>query len=1339
MARYLDKLVRATPIESNFIKQLADHFNAEVVAGTVTNIQEAVEWIRYTYLHVRMCRNPLAYGISPVQHESDPTLRTRSRELAVDAAKLLDERKMIRYNPNSGNVAVTNLGRVASHFYIRNESIATFNELLDKNFSPTDADLCHVMCCADEFENIRVRPEELDEVDRLKKECPIKIIAPVEEFSGKANVLLQAYISRARVTSFTLISDTNYIASNASRVARALFEMCLKSGRASAALKFIRLAKSVDHRFWWFQSPLRHFESELKKNVFTQLEDQRRVASEDEPFQLAISLLDMEPNEVGQLCHCFRDGELIQKYVRMLPNVEVKCTVHPITKGTLRFQIELEPTFNWNPRYHGGAEGFWLWVEDNENNRTYHNEYILFSRRNHPESTTLELIIPVFDPLPTQYFIRIVSDNWVGCESLIPVSFRHVLLDGLSSPTFFTSLFDLTPLPIQALSDERYEQLYSKRFEVFNPIQTQLFHILYHTDVPVLLGAPTGSGKTTVAELALLRMKKQNPRSKCVYIAPLKSLARERLKEWTKRLGSPPLNWKVLELSGDTSHDSYALNKSDILICTPEKWDLISRGWRGVSHDFTSSSASNGKQFVRQVGLLIIDEIHLLGEERGAVLEAIVSRTRFISQYVKAEAQCQSEKETTSEMTRIMGLSTALANPYDLADWIGIDVEGHGTNAKKGLYNFHPSVRPVPMVVHIQGYPGRHYCPRMATMNKPCYAAIKDLSPTKPSMIFVASRRQTRLTALDLISHAAGEENPKLFLHCDYDFIEAVAESLNDKVLAHTITFGIGLHHAGLTSRDRETVEKLYLEGQIQILIATATLAWGVNLPAHLVVVKGTEFFDGKLKRYVDYPVTDILQMMGRAGRPQFDKEGVAVVMCEESKKNFLKKFLYEPFPVESCLEGRMCEIINAEISIGTINSLSDAIGYLKWTFYSRRVKMNPSYYGAKSSSEEDLEDFYLDVVKATLSRLKDEGCIVVNETEGTDFLVVPTLLGRACSNFYLLHNTPMQMKKSITSLKKVLAHHASSDKNLQDMPINSFVNKDMAKRVKNIRTFDLDYPIYIYAVAHILYGLSSTHENDELPVRHNEEELNLELSKSLPWGHDLSKLSFWMEKKKQPGNLLDIMLDPHTKCFLLLQAFIFKGKLPISDYINDMRSVVDQVPRLLAAMECIAIEDKGSAGSFEMFSCFPMVRKIFSTGMLNLRSAVDKVVFPATFEHVWVSKKIDKASNQHVGLLEIGFKFDRNVLKNIQSKKSNADDSQSSSVTLVLGTLLGGYLLQTSSFAIPDYRRENYWTKNIGLNFDWNLAEANGGELNCVVLRVVHEFAHSIDLDMSISLKHPE
>ena len=85
-----------------------------------------------------------------------------------------------------------------------------------------------------------------------------------------------------------------------------------------------------------------------------------------------------------------------------------------------------------------------------------------------------------------------------------------------------------------------------------------------------------------------------------------------------------------------------------------------------------------------------------------------------------------------------------------------------------------------------------------------------------------------------------------------------------------------------------------------QVLIATSTLAWGVNFPAHLVVVKGTEYFDGKTSRYVDFPITDVLQMMGRAGRPQFDDQGVAVILVHDIKKLFYKKFLYEPFPVES-------------------------------------------------------------------------------------------------------------------------------------------------------------------------------------------------------------------------------------------------------------------------------------------------------------------------------------------------------------------------------------------------------------------------------------------------------
>ena len=129
----------------------------------------------------------------------------------------------------------------------------------------------------------------------------------------------------------------------------------------------------------------------------------------------------------------------------------------------------------------------------------------------------------------------------------------------------------------------------------------------------------------------------------------------------------------------------------------------------------------------------------------------------------------------------------------------------------------------------------------MATMNKPCFAAIKELSPTKPTLIFVASRRQTRLTAFDIISYAASDDAPKMFLGCSEMYVESVADRLKDEALRHTITFGIGLHHAGMSSSDRDVVENMFLKGEIKVLVATATLAWGVNLPAHLVIVKGKQ------------------------------------------------------------------------------------------------------------------------------------------------------------------------------------------------------------------------------------------------------------------------------------------------------------------------------------------------------------------------------------------------------------------------------------------------------------------------------------------------------------------
>jgi len=469
------------------------------------------------------------------------------------------------------------------------------------------------------------------------------------------------------------------------------------------------------------------------------------------------------------------------------------------------------------------------------------------------------------------------------------------------------------------------------------------------------------------------------------------------------------------------------------------------------------------------------------------VLEVIVSRTNFISSH-------------TEQQVRVVGLSTALANAGDVGSWLNI--------SNVGMFNFKPSVRPVPLEVHITGFPGQHYCPRMATMNKPAYNDIKQHSPEKPVLIFVASRRQTRLTAYDLISHAAGE-NPKQWIRDIADEeLQSHIQRVGDSNLKHTLQFGIGLHHAGLNEKDRRVVEHLFTERKIQILVATATLAWGVNLPAHLVIIKGTEFYDGKSNRYVDFPITDVLQMMGRAGRPQYDDQGTACIYVHDIKKHFYKKFLYEPFPVESNLLGVLTDHFNAEIVAGTVKTKQDAMDYLTWTYFFRRLLKNPAYYHLEDLEDDNINTFLSGIVSGKINELEKSYCVAVDLDGAT---LLPQILGYIASYYYLSHKTVKMFADTLN-------------------PATSFND--------------------------ILQLLCDVTEYDEMPVRHNEDKINEEMSSSLPI--------------RVPSFSYD---SPHTKVHLLLQAHFTRTAMPMTDYITDLKSVHDQAIRILQAMLDVAAD----------------------------------------------------------------------------------------------------------------------------------------------------------------------
>ncbi|KAI9770001.1 MAG: hypothetical protein M1840_003712 [Geoglossum simile] len=1081
---YLSTVTQQQPIESKFSAKIVDNLNAEVSLGTVTSVQEAVQWVGYSYLFVRMQRSPLTYGIDWAEIRDDPQLVQRRRLLVVNAAKILQKNQMIIFNEVTEELRAKDVGRIASQFYILHQSVEIFNDMMSPE--ATEADVLRMISMSGEFDNIQSRDGESTELQRLKLNVPCQVGEGTDEPHIKTNILLQSYISRLQPGDFTLVSDMAYVAQNAARICRALFMIALNRRWGHQCLVLLTLCKSIEKQIWPYQHPFYQFE--LPQPILRNLDAKQSVSSIE-------ALRDMEPAEIGQLVHNNGMGKTVSKLLDNFPTLSVEAEIAPLNRDVLRIRLFLTPEFHWNDRHHGTSESYWIWVENSETSEIYHYEFFILSRKKLHDNHELNFTIPLSDPLPSQIYVRAVSDRWLGAETVTPVSFQHLIRPDTES--FYTDLLNLQPLPISALKNPPLEEIYGKRFQFFNPMQTQIFHCLYHTPENVLLGSPTGSGKTVAAELAMWWAFREKPGSKIVYIAPMKALVRERVKDWRARL-TQQMGLQLVELTGDNTPDTRTIRHADIIITTPEKWDGISRSWQT-------------RGYVRQVSLVIIDEIHLLGGDRGPILEIIVSRMNYIA-------------SQSLNSVRLVGMSTACANAMDLGNWLGV---------KEGLFNFRHSVRPVPLEIYIDGFPEqRGFCPLMQSMNRPTFLAIKAHSPDKPVIVFVASRRQTRLTAKDLINFCGMEDNPRRFVRMSEEDLQLNLARVRDQSLKEALSFGIGLHHAGLVEPDRSLAEELFANNKIQILVATSTLAWGVNLPAHLVVVKGTQFFDAKTEGYKDMDLTDVLQMLGRAGRPQFDTSGIARIFTQDAKKSFYKYFLHTGFPVESSLHNVLDDHLGAEISAGTIATKQDALDYLTWTFFFRRLHKNPSYYGLEISAEDHntitaqavANEYMVELIDRSLGELEESGCITIFPNGNVESIP----LGKIASYYYLSHKTIRH-----------LTRHAKKNATFEDC----------------------------------LSWMCCASEYDELPVRHNEDLINVELSNNLPLKAETLGLPMW---------------DPHVKAFLLLQAYMSRIDLPISDYITDQNSVLDQSIRILQSLAKASIDALTELGYLS--SCMTMM-----------------------------------------------------------------------------------------------------------------------------------------------------
>ncbi|EAY19166.1 Type III restriction enzyme, res subunit family protein [Trichomonas vaginalis G3] len=506
----------------------------------------------------------------------------------------------------------------------------------------------------------------------------------------------------------------------------------------------------------------------------------------------------------------------------------------------------------------------------------------------------------------------------------------------------------------------------------FNDIQSQIFETGYNTDDNMLVCAPTGAGKTNVAMITILHEIKKHiieipgipPHIDdspflIVYITPMKALAME----IQDKLNTALKHLKVVveEYTGDTSLSSAQVEKSQILVATPEKWDVATR-----------KAGENAPSM--RLKLLIIDEIHLLADDRGPVIESLVARTLR-------------QVEQTQKQIRILGLSATLPNYTDVANFIRVP--------DNGLFYFGPEYRPVPLAMTLIGAKKTDKCPDQDSqklyneLKQPGYKdesiqvdvlgiqVLKEiLGKGSQTIVFVHSRNETSKYAHIVNRYLGTSATDELLT-------QAGKRNLSPQ-LRETIALGIGIHHAGLPRQDRVFVEQMFRSNMFQILICTSTLAWGVNLPAHSVVIKGTKVYNTELGKIEDIGILDVHQMFGRAGRPQFDTCGEAYLITEANVLSSYTKTLVNAEPIDSKFMNKLEDCLNAEVSLGTVASKEDAI---RWATYTFMYQLEPNY------------ERTVDSIRRAIKNLTKYGMVRYSKT--TEILH-PTHVGLVSSMHYI-------------------------------------------------------------------------------------------------------------------------------------------------------------------------------------------------------------------------------------------------------------------------------------------------------------------------------------------------
>ena len=556
----------------------------------------------------------------------------------------------------------------------------------------------------------------------------------------------------------------------------------------------------------------------------------------------------------------------------------------------------------------------------------------------------------------------------------------------------------------------------------------------------LLVSAPTASGKTLIATLAMINNLINN-NGKVVYLSPLRALAAEKFSEF-KKIEKIPLGRKIkVQIStGDFESIDKTLEQSDVIILTNEKMDSLIR---------------HGAEWVNDIRLVIADEIHLVGDQdRGPTLEMVLTKLKLLE-----------------SKPQIIALSATITNADELSEWLDctlVENDWRPVPLSEGVYN----------EGGVTMDDGKYFEVEPSLRGPSVDLGAESVRDGGQSLLFA----ETRMRSASLATKAA-DIISKYLKKSEQDELEKISQKIlgkNEhtqlvKTLAELVKKGVAFHHAGLNQNCRETIETEFRKGTIKLLSSTPTLASGVNLPARRVVIASIVRYNSRIGANRPISILEYKQLCGRAGRPQYDDYGEAIIVGNANGSELIDYYINgEPEPIESKI---------AEDKSLRIHVLSTIV-------------INP---GIKKDEIIDFFSQTLGGLQSRKSTLKFGVDIALRYLMDEDFLIkkgerfVATEFGKKASRLYIDPLTATYFRTAIKNVSEGKKHtfgflHLISESE-EFFPKFSLRNKDYeaASLLIENKTIELIEPISEYDCSRSLLALDAwITESSEISLSDN-------------------------------------------------------------------------------------------------------------------------------------------------------------------------------------------------------------------------------------------------------------